>query len=132
MNNKIILPMELINHILSFRPRHPILINTCHDYSTDFEHNSFLDDIKVFNYNYMPYCDLPFYKYILDQNDVDTTYKTRRSIMMEHFKKNNVKNPKVICENYSCNCGFMANEDERYYNYRMLGQFTFRRIDFEN
>jgi hypothetical protein len=120
INNKVLqnLPMEIINHILSYRPTHEILTNTCHDYSTEYEHNSFLEDITEFNREYLPNCDLPFYKFILDRNDCDTTHKIWRCIMIDHFKKNNVKNLKVV--NYYCNCGFEASQDERYYKYRIL------------
>jgi hypothetical protein len=124
INNKIWsnLPLEIINHILSYRPQHPTLSNTCHDYSTDFEHDSFNENINNFNKHYKFYNKIPFYVYMLELNDVDKYHKTRRIIMIEHFKKANIVNYKIdsINSNYSCNCGFMANEDERYHNFRRI------------
>jgi hypothetical protein len=40
MNNKVILPNEIINHILSFRPTHPII------------NSSFKTHIKFYNFTY--------------------------------------------------------------------------------
>jgi hypothetical protein len=63
-NNKIILPVELINHILSYRPSHPIITNTYYDF---YGHISLLDEIKCYNHYYKN-CDYPFYKYMLIDN----------------------------------------------------------------
>jgi hypothetical protein len=115
MNNKIILPMELINHILSYRPTHPIITNKYHDF---YEHTSLLEEIKLYNH-YYENCKYPFYEYMLLENDMKH-YRKKKIVLIKHSKNDNIKNHIINFTNYSCNCGFMEKWDEKYYKYRRV------------
>ena len=73
MNNKIILPMEIINNILSFRPTHPTAC-IISDNIKYLKNNYNIQDDYYFEEEYISYC-FTSYKYNRAMRHFKATYK---------------------------------------------------------
>jgi uncharacterized protein YcbK (DUF882 family) len=90
MNNKIILPIELINHILCYRPTHPIITKTLTISMKIY--NSHHGDPNHWSYDE----NKSFSKYILEHNRFVRNFIRREKLEELENLQNNIKKSKAF------------------------------------